>query len=253
MVLLLSSCSPSLGSKVDKSNFETELITMAEKGKISTEVRDKIVKYIKTNKNKVNNRTTYRDVLKQVAQDEKVAEEEAQKRKLAEAEKKKKQLAQFNKLIKLANEQYSNKNFKDAYQNYRKASKLKKLPKEAQKQVTELAYGEGVKLQSAGKLDDAHEQFKLASEYDQNYKDVSKRIDSILKIKEKREKDEELRLRGLKWNYRTNKDKMGRGDKKFAYVESLNTVSFDFPYEGAQRAMLTLRRTPTVEMKYFLV
>ena len=44
-----------------------------------------------------------------------------------------------------------------------------------------------------------------------------------------------------KWDYHVEADEMGRGDVKFAATISINTVSFDFPYQGEQRAILLLR------------
>ncbi len=49
---------------------------------------------------------------------------------------------------------------------------------------------------------------------------------------------------GLVWSYSDTPDKMGRGSVKFASIKSINTVSFKFPYAGAQRANLTLRKSP---------
>ena len=46
------------------------------------------------------------------------------------------------------------------------------------------------------------------------------------------------------WVYRENADSMGRGTIKRAQLESSNTVNFGFPYQGEQRAMLTLRKHP---------
>jgi len=56
--------------------------------------------------------------------------------------------------------------------------------------------------------------------------------------------DAQLQARGLKWNYRESDDKMGRGKIRNAWVKSLNTVNFDFPYSGSQRATLFLRDHP---------
>ncbi|MCE1274686.1 MAG: hypothetical protein LWW75_09225 [Chlorobiales bacterium] len=46
------------------------------------------------------------------------------------------------------------------------------------------------------------------------------------------------------WNYSVSTDKMSSKDVRLASVESSNTVSFDFPYQGEQRARLQLRRHP---------
>jgi hypothetical protein len=49
---------------------------------------------------------------------------------------------------------------------------------------------------------------------------------------------------GQQWHYNIETDKMGRGKEYDAWVLSTNTVEFDFPYRGAQRATLTLRSHP---------
>ena len=49
---------------------------------------------------------------------------------------------------------------------------------------------------------------------------------------------------GRQWKYNVESDKMGRGNEYNAWVFSTNTVAFDFPYQGSQRATLTLRSHP---------
>ncbi len=49
---------------------------------------------------------------------------------------------------------------------------------------------------------------------------------------------------GLSWNYNESQDKMGRGTIKTASIHSINTVNFEFPYQGEQRATLQLRVHP---------
>ena len=49
---------------------------------------------------------------------------------------------------------------------------------------------------------------------------------------------------GLQWSYRRREDPMAKGTIYEASVESSNTVSFDFPYQGEQRGTLTLRTHP---------
>jgi hypothetical protein len=49
-------------------------------------------------------------------------------------------------------------------------------------------------------------------------------------------------IAGEGWNYREQKDDMGRGSYKFAEIQSSNKVSFEFPYHGIQRAELTVRK-----------
>lgn len=49
---------------------------------------------------------------------------------------------------------------------------------------------------------------------------------------------------GDQWNYEQQSDPMGRGTTYFAGVLSTNTVTFGFPYGGAQHATLVLRSHP---------
>lgn len=49
---------------------------------------------------------------------------------------------------------------------------------------------------------------------------------------------------GSQWNYRQDKDPMGKGTAYFASVLSNNTVNFGFPYSGLQHATLTIRTHP---------
>lgn len=48
-----------------------------------------------------------------------------------------------------------------------------------------------------------------------------------------------------KWSYRSTEDPMSGSTARFASIESENEVSFDFPYEGAQRGTLTIRDHPS--------
>jgi hypothetical protein len=49
---------------------------------------------------------------------------------------------------------------------------------------------------------------------------------------------------GLVWRYGTGKDEMTQKEVLTAEVDSINTLSFGFPYSGAQRATLELRKHP---------
>lgn len=57
------------------------------------------------------------------------------------------------------------------------------------------------------------------------------------------EKAQRQRL-GLAWNYADGEDSMSGKPVRRAYVSSVNTVDFKFPYSGAQRATLTIRKHP---------
>jgi hypothetical protein len=52
------------------------------------------------------------------------------------------------------------------------------------------------------------------------------------------------RQMGLVWRYGTGKDEMTQKEVLTAEVDSINTLSFGFPYSGAQRATLELRKHP---------
>lgn len=53
------------------------------------------------------------------------------------------------------------------------------------------------------------------------------------------------RAAGLRWVYYDSPDKMTGKSWRFAEIKSVNLVDFDFPYQGSQRATLTLRSHPT--------
>jgi hypothetical protein len=71
---------------------------------------------------------------------------------------------------------------------------------------------------------------------------------------------ERIRSLGLQWSYHSGTDEMTFGTVRYAVVNSLNEVQFGFPYQGAQRASLRLRKHPrfgkdvivTVERGQFL-
>ncbi|WP_140683922.1 hypothetical protein [Pseudomonas mandelii] len=52
------------------------------------------------------------------------------------------------------------------------------------------------------------------------------------------------RQTGLAWRYDTHKDEMTQKEVLTAQVDSINTLSFGFPYSGSQRATLELRKHP---------
>lgn len=54
--------------------------------------------------------------------------------------------------------------------------------------------------------------------------------------------DAEAALKGLRWIYNESDDAMGRGKTKMAMLRSTNEIEFDFPYAGAQRGAIVLRK-----------
>lgn len=55
----------------------------------------------------------------------------------------------------------------------------------------------------------------------------------------------EARMLTAKWTYRASDDPMSSRKARYANINSENTVSFDFPYQGLQRGTLMLRDHPT--------
>lgn len=49
---------------------------------------------------------------------------------------------------------------------------------------------------------------------------------------------------GIVWSYSTSVDKMSEEVIYYSSIKSINTVNFDFPYNGTQRAELVLRKHP---------
>ncbi|MCP4501162.1 MAG: hypothetical protein GY822_14480 [Deltaproteobacteria bacterium] len=74
-------------------------------------------------------------------------------------------------------------------------------------------------------------------------KEQKKKRDDEVK-RRARELHEQAKQLGLAWNYSDSADGMAKGKVKHAFVKSLNTVSFDFPYSGLQRGQLMLRKHP---------
>jgi hypothetical protein len=86
----------------------------------------------------------------------------------------------------------------------------------------------------------AAEQTRIAALPPEQRAAEEKRIAEI----EAAKREWQLRSLGLKWAYSEAPDEMGRGAIKWAMVNSLNEVEFDFPYKGSQRARLELRKHP---------
>lgn len=80
--------------------------------------------------------------------------------------------------------------------------------------------------------------------YEPNNKKYKEKVNFYTEKIKKEEENKRLAQLGLRWNYQESKDKMGRGTIKQAYVYSENKLSFDFPYQGLQRATLQLRKHP---------
>ncbi|WP_122721536.1 hypothetical protein [Pseudomonas proteolytica] len=79
--------------------------------------------------------------------------------------------------------------------------------------------------------------------------------DKFAKLDEKRAEEEKLREQaaaerarrqnmGLAWNYTDSEDGISGKSVRRAFVSSINTVDFKFPYGGTQRATLTIRKHP---------
>ncbi|VVP71478.1 cytochrome d ubiquinol oxidase subunit II [Pseudomonas fluorescens] len=55
---------------------------------------------------------------------------------------------------------------------------------------------------------------------------------------------QQRRVAGEAWDYKTSQDSMSQKPITTAFIRSTNRLSFDFPYGGAQQAMLQLRKHP---------
>ena len=66
------------------------------------------------------------------------------------------------------------------------------------------------------------------------------------------EQEKLKKAQGLSWNYIDSQDKMGRGTIKTAYIYSINTFNFEFPYQGEQRATLRIRVHPKLNKDVIL-
>jgi hypothetical protein len=86
--------------------------------------------------------------------------------------------------------------------------------------------------------------YQTLSRYEPNNKTYKEKVKFYSEKIKKEKEDKRLAQLGLKWNYQESKEKMGRGTIRNAYVKSINKLSFDFPYQGLQRATLQLRKHP---------
>ncbi|MGH7563741.1 MAG: hypothetical protein ACREK5_04890 [Gemmatimonadota bacterium] len=55
------------------------------------------------------------------------------------------------------------------------------------------------------------------------------------------------------WSYRTITDEMDGTVTRVAAIQSANTVEFDFPYQGAQRARLVLSPRPGYDLVMLVI
>ena len=120
--------------------------------------------------------------------------------------------------------------------------------KKAKKEAQEKAQAEMVAVEKAQKEAQEKAQAEKAA-IEKAKKEVQEKAENDIKTeKAKRaavEKQELLKKAlGLSWNYNESQDKMGRGTIKTASIHSINTVNFEFPYQGEQRATLQLRVHP---------
>lgn len=56
--------------------------------------------------------------------------------------------------------------------------------------------------------------------------------------------EQSLIASGVRWRYSESADDMGRGTVRNAVVRSVNSEEFEFPYRGAQRGALQIRKHP---------
>jgi len=120
--------------------------------------------------------------------------------------------------------------------------------KKAKKEAQEKAQAEMAAVEKAKKEAQEKAQAEMAA-IEKAKKEAQEKAENDIKTeKAKRaavEKQELLKKAlGLSWNYNESQDKMGRGTIKTASIHSINTVNFEFPYQGEQRATLQLRVHP---------
>lgn len=127
----------------------------------------------------------------------------------------------------------------------------------AQKAEMESKHKKAFLLDSLGKI--KQDDYKaLASTYSQLAAidpSFQQNADKFAKLDEKRAEETNVREQaaadrarrqsmGLAWNYVDGEDDMSGKPVHRAYVSSINTVDFKFPYGGTQRATLTIRKHP---------
>jgi hypothetical protein len=75
------------------------------------------------------------------------------------------------------------------------------------------------------------------------YRASLRRYEEVAREEERQQR--ERRALAAKWDYHSSEDQMTGRITRSARIRSENTVNFSFPYQGAQRATLTLRQHPT--------
>jgi len=95
-------------------------------------------------------------------------------------------------------------------------------------------------------------------EEDRQAAEAAKKAAAQAEVAKRREEERVLaeqqtaRAQGLIWNYQDYDDTLTGKKILTAWVKSQNTISLDFPYQGAQRAQLQLRKHPKYGMDVFL-
>lgn len=77
------------------------------------------------------------------------------------------------------------------------------------------------------------------------YRELTKLAPDNASYKEKLEHYSLQQRLAAKWSYNSSTDEMSGRTTRTASIRSENTVNFDFPYQGPQRATLTLRTHPS--------
>lgn len=144
---------------------------------------------------------------------------------------------------------YGNAGSSDIDQALSKVAAQKAEAEKQQKKTTLLASLSGLKQDDYKTQESTYAQLAaIDPSYQANadkYSKIAEQRAQEAKAREQAEAERSLKqTMGLIWDYAENEDNMSGKSVRRAYVSSLNTVNFRFPYEGTQRATLTIRKHP---------
>jgi len=130
---------------------------------------------------------------------------------------------------------------------------IEKAKKEAQKKAQdEMAAIEKAKKEAQKKAQDEMAAIEKAQKEAHEEAKKTKLAAAAVAAAATAEQEKLKKAQGLSWNYIDSQDKMGRGTIKTAYIYSINTFNFEFPYQGEQRATLRIRVHPKLNKDVIL-
>ncbi|WP_312594206.1 hypothetical protein [Stutzerimonas nitrititolerans] len=144
---------------------------------------------------------------------------------------------------------YSNAGSFEIDQALSKVSEQKAEAEKQQKKAALLATLTTIKSDDYKSLASTYSQLAVIDSVHQanadKFSKLAEQSDREAKVREKAAAEKATRkAMGLVWNYSDDEDQMSGKPVKRAYVSSINTVNFGFPYAGSQRATLSLRKHP---------